>query len=87
MQAIHTKFIPATNTRAAKIKAYNESNPRGVFVSIDYALDDVHRHFKAVQAFLEQKITYHKDTKRMTYGGSADGKGYVFCFVDSIVEA
>jgi len=87
MQAIHTKFIPATDTRSAKIKAYNESHPRGVMVSIDYDLDDVGRHFKAALAFIEKKFTYCKDTKRMAYGGSADGKGYVFCFVDSIIEA
>ena len=87
MQAIHTKFIPATDTKAAKIKAYNENNPRGVIVSIDYDLDDVGRHFKAAQAFIAQKLTYHTDTKKMCYGGSADGKGYVFCFMHSIVEA
>ena len=87
MQAIHTKYIPATNTKAAKIKAYNESNPRGVTVSIDYDLDDVQRHFKAVQAFIQQKLTYHTDATEMAYGGSADGKGYVFCFLHSTIKA
>lgn len=85
MQAIHTKFIPATNTKAAKIKAYNENHPRGVIVSIDYDLDDVGRHFKAALEFIKQKNYYMKDTKRMAYGGSADGKGYVFCYLDSII--
>lgn len=86
MQSIHTKFIPATDTKAAKIKAYNENHPRGVTVSIDYDLDDVGRHFKAAQAFIAQKLLVRTDTTKMAYGGSADGKGYVFCFVDSIVE-
>ena len=85
MQAIHTKFIPATDTKAAKIKAYNENHPRGVTVSIDYDLDDVGRHFKAAQAFIKQKLTYHTDITEMAYGGSADGKGYVFCFLFSTV--
>ena len=80
MQAIHTKYIPATDTRAAKIKAYNESNPRGVIVSIDYDLDDVGRHFKAAQEFINKKLTFIPAHDHMVYGGSADGKGYVFCF-------
>lgn len=87
MQAIHTKYIPATDTRAAKIKAYNESHPRGVLVSIDYDLNDVERHFKAARVFIKRKLPFANYTKRMAYGGSADGKGYVFCFVDSIIEA
>jgi hypothetical protein len=87
MQAIHTKYIPATDTREAKIKAYNENHPRGVLVSIDYDLDDAGRHFKAALEFIKQKNIYYTDTKRMAYGGSADGRGYVFCYLDAIIEA
>ena len=87
MQAIHTKFIPATDTKAAKIKAYNRDHPRGVMVSIDDSLDhDVDRHFKAAREFIAKKITYAPDTKKMNYGGSADGAGYCFCFTYSTVE-
>lgn len=85
MQAIHTKYIPATDTRGARIKAYNESNPRGLLVSIDYSLGDVERHFKAAQMFIDNKLSYAPLHKTMAYGGSADGKGYVFCFLDSTV--
>jgi hypothetical protein len=85
MQAIHTKYIPATDTKAAKIKAYNESHPRGVTVSIDYDLDDVGRHFKAAQEFVKTKLSVDQLAPTMAYGGSADGKGYVFCFVDSLI--
>jgi len=80
MQAIHTKYIPATNTRAAKIKAYNHQHPRGVLVSIDYDLDAVQWHFKAAREFINKKLTFIPAHDYMVYGGSADGKGYVFCF-------
>lgn len=85
MQAIHTKYIPATNGRAAKIKAYTSNVPRGVLVSIDYDLDDVARHFSAAQAFIEKHMQYVPDHSVMTYGSSADGKGYCFCFTQSTI--
>lgn len=85
MQAIHTKYIPATNTKAAKIKAYNENHPRGVIISIDYDLNDVQRHFKAAKEFVKTKLSVDQVASTMTYGGSADGKGYVFCFIDATV--
>lgn len=87
MQAIHTKFIPATNTRAAKIKAYTSNVPRGVFVPINYDLGDVERHFVAAQKFIEEKMNYAPEHLTMTYGGSADRKGYCFCFVQSTIKA
>lgn len=86
MQAIHTKFIPATSTRAAKIKAYNENNPSGVMVSIDHNLDDLGRHALAVKAFISKFHTYHDPDAPMCYGGSADGKGYVFCYTGSVIN-
>ena len=87
MQAIHTKHIPATNTREAKIKAYTSNVPRGVMVSIDYSLGDVERHFVAAQQFISKHMEYVPDNSVMTYGGSADGKGYCFCFVQSTIAA
>lgn len=86
MQAIHTKYIPATDTRGAKIKAYNEYFPRGVQVSIDYSLDGVERHAVAVRAFLDKFFVIAPDVSSMAYGGSADGKGYCFCFIHSTVK-
>lgn len=87
MQAIHTKYIPATDNRAAKIKAYTHDMPRGILVSIDYELDDVGRHFKAARAFIDKHMKYAPDYSVMTHGGSADGKGYCFCFTQSTIEA
>ena len=85
MQSIHTKYIPATDTRGAKIKAYNEQHPRGVLVSVDHSLNQEQRHFKAAQEFIKKKLSYAPDSKTMAYGSSADGKGYTFCFVNSTI--
>lgn len=88
MQAIHTKYMPATDYKPAKIKAYNRDHPRGVIVSIDQSLDrDLDQHFKAAREFIAKKIPYCNDQQTMTYGGSANGEGYVFCFTYAIVEA
>ena len=86
MQAIHTKYISPSNTRGARIKAYT-SDGRSVTVSYDHALDSEKAHFQAAQAFAEKHFKYAPDTKRMAFGGSADGKGYCFCFLQSVIEA
>ena len=84
MQAIHTKYIGSTNTRAAKIKAYVHGN-RGVMVSIDYELCDVERHFAAAKEYISKHMRYVPENEVMVYGSSADGKGYCFCFTCSTV--
>lgn len=83
MIAIHTKFIPATNTRGDSIKAYTSS---GLTATIAYphAESYVMIHFEAVKELVRKnKLDWNLDNMR--YGDSADGKGYVFCFANSIV--
>lgn len=84
MIAIHTKYLPATNTKGSRIKAYT-SDGRSVTVSVDHSLSDVLRHFAAVEKFVHEKMNYAPPILGMTYGDSADGKGYVFCFGESKV--
>ena len=85
MIAIHTKFIPPTNTRGARIKAYTST---GFTATVPYPYELSHEkcHFEAVKALVKKHNLDWKIDK-MCHGDSADGKGYVFCFVDSIVEA
>ena len=89
MLAIHTKFISATDTRGARIKAYTVGygGIKGFTASapIDYRLNDVDRHFEAVKALVE-KYKLGWNLEGMRYGDSADGKGYVFCFDASRVH-
>lgn len=89
MLAIHTKYIGATDTRGARIKAFTwgYGYNRGVTASvpIDHSLNDVEMHFEAVKALVE-KYKLGWNLEGMRYGDSADGKGYVFCFDASRVH-
>lgn len=88
MLAIHTKYISATDTRGARIKAYvvaYQGKQLSVTVPIDHSLNDVLRHFEAVIALVE-KHNLDWDLSNMRYGDSADGRGYVYCFNDSRVH-
>ena len=85
MLAIHTKFIPATNTKAARIKAYT-CNGHSVIIPVDYSLGEIQRHAKAVKTLIEKELNYATDYDNMAYGGSADNKGYTFCFIFSTVK-
>lgn len=85
MIAIHTKYIPASNTKGSRIKAYRS---RGLSVTIPYPheLSFEFPHYEAVKA-LVKKHNLNWPISEMTFGDSADGKGYVFCFLASRVQA
>lgn len=85
MLAIHTKFIPATNTKSARIKAYT-CNGHASTIPVDYELGEIQRHSKAVKTLIEKELKYATDYEQMAYGGSADNKGYTFCFIFSTVK-
>lgn len=83
MQAIYTKYFSSTNTKPSRIKAYTRA---GMSAVISFP-DEEHAHiahYRAVQALAKKhNLTWPID--RMTWGDSADGQGYVFCFEDSKV--
>lgn len=83
MIAIHTKYLPCTNTRGSRIKAYTRG---GLSASVPYPheLSFEQAHFAAVKE-LVRKHKLEWNLEGMRHGDSADGKGYVFCFADSIV--
>jgi hypothetical protein len=85
MIAIHTKYIPATDTRGARIKAYT-FNGHQITVPFDHDLSCLERHASAAKALIKNKLEYAPDHAVMAYGDSADGKGYVFCFTQSTVK-
>ena len=87
MISIHTKFLPATNTKAGRIKAYSYDG-RSVIIPLDYSLDGVQRHHKAAKAFIERHLSLPDDFdgSKMVYGSGHDDKGYVFCFPQSTIE-
>ena len=85
MQAIHTKYLGPTNHKGARIKAYTASG-FSVVISYPYELNEPHAHFEAVQA-LVNKNGLAWDVSTMTYGASADGRGYCFTFPRSLIAA
>ena len=83
MIAIHTKFIPCTNTKGSRIKAYTVGfgDSKGFTATIGYPHELSYHlsHFEAVKALVaKHKLDW--DLTYMRYGDSADGKGYSFCF-------
>ena len=83
MIAIHTKYISATNTRGSRIKAYtcNGMGLKGFTATIAYPheLSGAACHFEAVKELIK-KNGLDWNTDGMSYGDSADGKGFSFCF-------
>lgn len=89
MIAIHTKFIPVSNTRGSRIKAftvgYGNHKWFQAVISYPHEFDSVQAHFQAVKALVEKNnLDWNLDGMR--FGDSADGKGYVFCFDASKVN-
>jgi len=89
MIAIHTKYLPTSNSRGSRIKAYTAAHGdfKGFEVTISYPheFDGVECHFQAVKA-LVIKHDLNWNLANMRYGDSADGRGYSFCFDASKVE-
>lgn len=89
MIAIHTKFIPASNARGSRIKAYTAGGfgRKGFEATIpyDHACDSLDAHFQAVKALID-KNQLDWPTEDMRYGDSADGRGFCFCFDNSKVN-
>jgi len=84
MIAIHTKYLPATNTKGSRIKAYTQH--LSVTIPYPYHLNGELCHFEAVKELIcARSLEWCLDDMR--FGDSADGKGYVFCFANSKVQA
>jgi hypothetical protein len=76
MIAIETKYIPATNTKGSRIKAFTSSG-LSFTIPYPYGLSDEKAHFAAVKAMVAAK-GYDWYLGGMRYGGTKNG--YVFCF-------
>ena len=84
MIAIHTKYLPATNTKGSRIKAYTSTNKQAT-IPYPHELSYELAHFEAVKALIMiNGLDWPLDNMR--FGDSADGRGYVFCFDQSIVR-
>lgn len=77
---IQTKYLPVTNTRGARVKAFT-SNGHSAIVPFDHSLNTLDAHFAAVKA-LKKKLKTDWNIERMSFGGTKDG--FFFCFSWSI---
>ena len=82
MLAIITEFVPATNTKPARIKAFT-CNGHRLIGSRDDSLGDVEQHLAVAQQLIRAQLKYTPDCETMVYGGSP--KGFVFCWPQSTV--
>jgi hypothetical protein len=83
MQAIHTKYIPASNVKGSRIKATSDGG-LSVTISYPYEFSGHLVHFQAVKALVaKHKLDWNISS--MCHGDSSDGKGYTFVFSDSKV--
>lgn len=74
MQAIVTKYLPATNTRGSRIKAY--THDVSITVRWDHELsNDVDNYRQAAMALVAK---YGWPADNWISGGAPDGYGYVF---------
>ena len=76
MQTIQTKFLGATNTRGARIKA-TTSEGKSAFVDYSHELSGEAVHFEAVKK-LCKKLNWKGD-----FIAGATKSGYVFVFTNS----
>lgn len=76
MIAIQTKYLPATNTKGARIKAFTDTGFNAT-ISYPHELSFEQCHFEAVKALVE-KNGLQWNIENMRYGGTKNG--YVFCF-------
>jgi hypothetical protein len=87
MIAIQTKYIPPSNIKGSRIKAWVDSDMGhnfSVYISYPHHLSHEMVHYEAVKALIDKhKLDW--DINNMAYGGVKNG--YVFCFLDSKVEA
>lgn len=76
MQAILTKFLPATNHRSDRVKAYCACSQ--IVVAWDHSLNIADNH-KAAALALIAKLAW-EDGDKLVQGGLPDLSGYAFVF-------
>ena len=75
--AIQTKFLPCTNFRPSRVKAWSQAG--SVTLSWDHALDMPENH-KAAAIALAAKLEWNKPCYGELVGGALPDGGYAFTF-------
>ncbi len=88
--AIHTKYVGATNTRGARIKATcvrDKDSKWTASVSFDYAADSETRHAQAAKALLAKFAPGLQEETLWCCGNTLDNLGYVFAIYPEAMQA
>ena len=83
MIAIQTKYLPATNHKGSRIKAWATGRDWSVTISYPHHLSYEAVHFEAVKAYVK-KYNLDWNLEGMRYGST--DHGYVFCFDAAKIE-
>lgn len=68
MLTIETKFIPATNYRSSRVKAYHSSDhTKSITIEWAHELDTTHNHFRALKAYIKK---YGLEYTKWNLGGN-----------------
>ena len=82
MQAIQTKFLPCTNFRGSRVKAWCECS--SIVLSWDHALNVDENHAKAANA-LAEKLGWVGGNYGVLIGGCLPIGGYAFVFTGKAI--
>ena len=82
MQSIQTKFLPCTNFRGSRVKAWCEAG--SIVLSWDYALGVAENHAAAASA-LAEKLGWVGGNYGALVGGCLPIGGYAFVFTGKAV--
>lgn len=77
MQAIQTKFLPPTNMKGSRVKAWCDAG--SLVVSYDYALNAPENHRHVAEA-LASKLGWTGQYYSSLIGGNLPSGGYAFVF-------
>ena len=83
MQAIQTKYLPATNTKCSRIKAWCDAG--FIIMSYDHDHDEAGAHHKVAQALVEKLGWVGKYYGQLCQGSLPGNVGY--CFVMAGVKS
>jgi len=81
MQAIITKYLPATNTKGSRIKATAEAG--SVTIPYSYEVNEAGAHRLAAQALTDKLGWTTNSYGALIGGGLPNNSGYVFVFNNS----
>ncbi len=77
MQTIKTEVLPATNTKATRVRATHTGNAHSITVEAS-SFDELEEAHKHAAALLMRKLKWNSNGRTMVGGGTNSGMVWVF---------